>query len=348
VTDQDIDRLVDAVLHEGYLLYPYRPAVKNHRRWTFGGLFPQVYSSKSDSNQSCELRADVLLEAPPTARLLASLRFLRIEERTVGKAPARVPPEWESVEYPRVDSLEVLGVRYVPWQEGLQREFRLEPRPLRDLQGSSVCQLFLSPADRRRTLLRDAELRVVGDLVRSTAGLCALLKLSVQPLGRGVHRVILTAANRSRMSDPQDAKEAERAAFMSTHVLLRTDAGRFLSQTDPPAEWADQTRASRNVGTWPVLVGDPGEATTVLGSPMILPDHPQIAPESSGDLFDGTEIEEILSLRIETLSPAEKQEMMTLDPRVRHLLARTESLDRRQRSALHGTWRRSSEVPHAR
>ena len=38
-----VDRIVNAVLYEGYLLYPYRPSVKNRQRWTFGGLYPRSY-----------------------------------------------------------------------------------------------------------------------------------------------------------------------------------------------------------------------------------------------------------------------------------------------------------------
>lgn len=347
MTDAGLDRLLDAVLHEGYLLYPYRPSVKNRRRWTFGGLYPEVHTSAQEAPQPCLIRAEVLLEAPPTARLRASVNFLKIEDRSVGKRPARTERPEEPDTYPRVPSLQARGVTHVPWQEGLRRDFRLESQELARVAKEAAFQLFLSPADRRRELLRDHDQRVVGDLIRSTAGLCVSVKLSAEPLGRGVHRVSFIAANRSKMSDPADPEEAERTALMSTHVVLETDAGRFLSQTDPPPEWAEASRASKNVGLWPVLVGPPGASRTVLGSPIILPDHPRIAPESPGDLFDGTEIDEILSLRIDTLTLAEKWQMTALDPKARHLLERTEAQGPRERSALHGTWRSPSEAPHA-
>ena len=38
-----VDPIADAVLYEGYILYPYRPSVKNRQRWTFGGLYPEAY-----------------------------------------------------------------------------------------------------------------------------------------------------------------------------------------------------------------------------------------------------------------------------------------------------------------
>jgi len=76
-----------------------------------------------------------------------------------------------------------------------------------------------------------------------------------------------------------------------------------------------------------------------LSSPIILYDYPQIAPESSGDLFDGTEIDEILSLRIMTLTDEEKREMRESDVRARQILERTESLPVDQLMKLHGVLR---------
>jgi hypothetical protein len=93
------------------------------------------------------------------------------------------------------------------------------------------------------------------------------------------------------------------------------------------------------VGTWPVLVGEPGDKRTMLAAPIILYDYPQIAPESPGDLFDATEIDEILTLRILTLTDDEKQAMAGLDERVRAVLQRTESLAPAQLRELHGAMR---------
>jgi hydrogenase maturation protease len=97
--------------------------------------------------------------------------------------------------------------------------------------------------------------------------------------------------------------------------------------------------ACQNAGWWPVLIGDPGERDTMLSSPIILYDYPQIAPESAGDLFDGTEIDEILSLRILTLTDEEKREIRNSDERARQILDRTESMPTEQFMKLHGAVR---------
>ena len=94
-----------------------------------------------------------------------------------------------------------------------------------------------------------------------------------------------------------------------------------------------------NLRTWPVLVGNEGEYDTMLSSPIILYDYPQIAPESPGSLFDGTEIDEILTLRIMTLTDEEKEEMRQGDERAREILERTEALSPEQFMKLHGVIR---------
>jgi hypothetical protein len=136
-----------------------------------------------------------------------------------------------------------------------------------------------------------------------------------------------------------DREEALRQTLCSTHTVLKADSGTFVSLTDPPEELRAEALRCRNDGTWPVLVGMPGERHTLLSSPIILPDYPEIAPESPGDLFDGGEIDQLLVLNILSLTDEEKEEMRAADPRTREILERTESLSEEQRMQLHGAIR---------
>jgi hydrogenase maturation protease len=122
----------------------------------------------------------------------------------------------------------------------------------------------------------------------------------------------------------------------------------FVSLTDPPAALLEAAGTCHNIGCWPVLVGDPQQTDTLLASPIILPDYPQIAPESPGDLFDGCEIDEILSLRIRTLTDAEKQQAASVDDRVRQMLERTDGLARDQLMNLHGAVRNLQPIQKER
>ena len=87
------------------------------------------------------------------------------------------------------------------------------------------------------------------------------------------------------------------------------------------------------------MVGEEGQKDTVLASPIILYDYPQVAPESPGDFLDGTEIDEMLTLRIMTLTDEEKRLMASVDERARQLLTRTQSLAAEEMKQLHGTVR---------
>jgi len=151
----------------------------------------------------------------------------------------------------------------------------------------------------------------------------------------GVRRIAVTVTNTTPWAGT-DREEALRRTFCSTHVVLRTTTGAFVSQTDPPARLRAAAAACRNEGAWPVLVdGD----RTVLASPIILEDNPRIAPESPGDLFDGGEIDQMLVLNILSLTDAEKAEMRDSDPRAREILERTEALTEDELMALHGAIR---------
>ncbi|MBI3822880.1 MAG: hypothetical protein HY289_09420 [Planctomycetes bacterium] len=136
---------------------------------------------------------------------------------------------------------------------------------------------------------------------------------------------------------------ASSALMLSTHAVLGVENGRFLSSIDPPDDARALAATCRNRGAWPVLVGDQARHDMLLAAPIILYDFPQVAPESPGDLFDGTEIDEILTLRILTLTDAEK-DAMRRDERTRGILERTEHLTDAQLAALHGAWRTSAAL----
>jgi hypothetical protein len=128
-------------------------------------------------------------------------------------------------------------------------------------------------------------------------------------------------------------------SLISARLILGANRGDFVSLLDPPAELRESAALCRNVGVFPVLIGEEGQRDTMLASPIILYDYPQIAPESAGDLFDGTEIGEILSLRIMTMTDEEKLEMRQSDDRTRQLLDSIETLPEEHLMKLHGVLR---------
>jgi hypothetical protein len=138
-------------------------------------------------------------------------------------------------------------------------------------------------------------------------------------------------------SVPQRREDALPTSLVAAHTIITVNGGKFLSMTDPP-EWAAPAVAGcRNEGGWPVLA-DPDDQV-MLSSPIILYDHPELAAESPGELYDGTEIDEILTLRTMALSDDEKAEARATDPRAAALLDRVDSMDPQVLARLHGTLR---------
>ena len=316
----EIERVAAAVFYEGYLLYPYRLSVKNVRRWTFGTVSPRFHAEATGEPEKGRMECQVLLEG--NAAVQVKVRFLHVQERT---APGSPQP---------------------PWQEGVEREVSLKVNATASLVEHPERKSFRIPAAHQREAVLDGGGRVVGEVYRLTDELSGVLELSAVQVREGLFRLHAKLVNETGMSDPTDASQAERRSFMASHAIVTAEGGRFVSLTDPPPDKADAARACRHSGWWPVPVGDPAAADAMLCSPIILPDYPRVAEESPGDLFDGTEIDEILSLRIRSLTDDEKREMASIDPRARAILERTEALARRELEALHGTWRRFPEIRH--
>ena len=157
-------------------------------------------------------------------------------------------------------------------------------------------------------------------------------------LTREPGRVTLRIDNLTDAPASLDRAEALRFSLLSTHPILRAPGGRFLSPLEPGA-------ACENVNTWPVLATP--EDDVMLGAAIVLPDHPRIAPESLGNLFDSTEIEEALLLHIQALSDEERADIERQDPAVREMIARAAATAPEDIGALHGRATLSPPAPSA-
>jgi hypothetical protein len=162
--------------------------------------------------------------------------------------------------------------------------------------------------------------------------------LEVEPLGPGLARARLRVENTTPIA-PERAAALDRGAalrhsLLSTHALARVSGGRFVSPLERDGRLGEAVAGCRNVNTWPVLATDADDA--VLGAAIMLPDHPQLAPESRGNLFDNTEIEEALLLHVHALSDQEREDIGAQDPAVREMIARAAASTPEDLLALHG------------
>lgn len=333
-----VERVVNAVLYEGYILYPYRPsAVKNRQRFNFGALYPESYSSAQRGADRSSMQTECLMLGGPHTALDVHARFLHLVSRDVAKATTDSTGE----EFQVVESLEVNGQLYQTWQEAIERDVCAPNVSLNDIVAGPSRLIFTFPANREREHLRDASGETVGAVLRKQEAIEGAIEMAAERVINNLFKLSVRVINLTAMNDAESKSrdEALMKSFVSTHTILGLQDGEFVSLLDPPEQFRDAARSCKNVGTWPVLIGEDGERDSMLSSPIILYDYPQIAPESAGDLFDGTEIDEILTLRIMTLTDEEKRAMRGVDDRARQILERTESLPLEQFMKMHGAVR---------
>lgn len=337
-----VEAVARAVLYEGYNLYPYRPAaVKNRQRWTFGGIYPRAYSDAQGGTDPWTIQTECLLEGQTSTRLEVRLRFLQLIARRVGELPVPLPtlPAGAESDLRLVPRL-CVGQRLIePWQEATEREVIAANLVLGHLLARPYRLPLVWSARREVEPVSGPDGRVVGGIIREQAMIEGAVEIATRAVASDLFQVTVSVQNTTLSRGDESRDAALLHSLVSAHLILGSRDGRFVSLTDPPEPWRALASACHNQGVWPVLVGQPGERETVLAAPIILADYPQVAAESTGDLFDATEINEILTLRILTLTEEEKREMRSTDERTRRLLERTEALSAEQLWELHGTIR---------
>lgn len=339
-----VDGIVKALLYEGYMLYPYRPsAVKNRQRFNFGVVYPHAYSDAQGGTDAGTMQTECLVLGNEETHCAVRVRFLRMVARSVGKL-LNPTSELSSVtegNIEKVERLEAGGKISQTWQEAVEEEIDLTEFNLSALVAQPMQWPFRLSAKQDVEAVRDERGLIVGLISRDKASVAAMVELIAEQVKPGLFKLTTRVSNDSRIEGlgPASREGALARALVSAHTILEVRDGEFVSLIDPPETLREFAMACQNVGTWPVLVGEEGQRDTMLSSPIILYDYPQIAPESPGDLFDGAEIDEILSLRIMTMTEEEKQEMRHSDARARKILERTEALPEEQFMKLHGTLR---------
>ncbi|SEK54821.1 hypothetical protein SAMN04515665_1036 [Blastococcus sp. DSM 46786] len=337
--------VADAVLYEGYLLYPYRrSSPKNRVRWQFGVLAPRNFvvaagtadTGVAGSADAWYQQTDCLLEprsGSEARSVRVVLRFLQVQHRAA-EAPT---PDGGWAE---VDALDVDGQRHLTFDEAVPREVEVDCG-LDELRDGPRTWPATAPGGEEIEELRSGSGVTVGRIVRRRRPVQATMRLELSPAEAPfpLHRLRLVVENTADAPEIASRPDALRISLVAAHSLLALRGSRFVSLLEPPVWAAVAAGECRNVHTYPVLAGRDGGRDVVLSSPIILYDHPQIAPESPGPLFDSGEIDEILSLRTMTLTDDEKREVRATDPQAAALLDRVDHLPEEVLARLHGAVR---------
>lgn len=299
--------VADAVLFEGYVLYPYRASArKNQVRWQFGVLVPPDAAAVAAERSA--LRTECVVDPGQEAALTIRVRCLQVQRRDVRDADGRP-----------VESLDVDGVPWVSWDEAVEREIEVGPVPVLPLGAVARDVPFELPGG------EDVEPLGAGQAVRRREAVEGVVRLRAEwAAGAGaLEKVTVSVANTTSLSGPPASRDdALPRSLVAVHLLLGLDDAEFVSLLDPPFHAREAVAGCANDGLFPVLAGPDGGADVVLASPIILYDHPEIAPESTGDLYDATEIDEILALRVLALTDDEKAAARGTDPRAAAVIDR--------------------------
>ena len=251
-------------------------------------------------------------------RCAVQVRFLHVLERSTGERTPVVPAWQEATERELLYQAELLELLEQPRRESffVPASRTVEPQPIPSGESGSV-------------------------VVRQHESITGEVELAAQYVGEGLVRVAVCVRNLTPLAEAsQNNREAALLhTLVSTHAILQVRDGAFVSLTDPPEAYRAAAAQCRNVGAWPVLAGEPGATDTLLCSPIILYDYPQVAPESPGDLFDATEIDEILTLTILHLDRGRKTAMSRPTTEPGCCWSEPRALARDQLLGLHGTMR---------
>jgi hypothetical protein len=317
------EKIAAAILYEGYILYPYRPtAIKNRQRWNFGTLYPRVYAEAQRPQEPFRLIAECLTVADAAARLDVRISFLQL-----------VPTQ----------STDKLTDPSLAWDEAVERTSEHGGLRISDLVSSPVSLEMEIETAGPSTPLRSGR---DDNFVAQAQNMRFEVSIRADMLRDGVYKLRLELQNASPLPSGAGAKrdEALPLSFVSAHLLLGISGGEFVSLLDPDPTYREAVAACCNTGVFPVLVGEEPDRSMMFCSPIILYDYPKIAPESEGDFFDGTEMDEMLTLRVLTLTDSEKEEMRQGDPRARRILERTEALSSDSLLKAHGVVRGLREI----
>ncbi|WAM17638.1 hypothetical protein [Rhodococcus sp. JS3073] len=330
---QRVRAVADAVLYEGYLLYPYRASSsKNQSRWQFGVLGPSG-AAESGIGEEPRMSCQTLMWAGDGAGVNVTLRFLQLQVRSIERAVA------DSAEFVPVDELTVAGASWLSWDEAVEREFDLGIQHPAQWPGERNLDVHIDGGTQVEEL-RDEDGSLAGRVVRTRWPAHAVVTVGSDSVD-GLNRVRVSVENTTTAQDVAgwDKDSAIRQSLIGAHLILAAENTEFVSLLEPPSEAAQLAGTCAHERCYPVLAGLPGETDLVLVSPIILYDHPEVAEQSDGALFDATEIDEILTLRVMTLTEEEKRQARATDPLAAQIIDRCEQMSPATLAQMHGILR---------
>ena len=317
--------IADAVLYEGYLLYPYRASSrKNQIRWQFGVLGPRG-AADAGIGEDDSLSAQFLVDGANGIKLV--VRFLQLQHRAAER-------ETGGGRYQPVDELITPSGSWLSWDEAVEVELSFGSFYFAEPAGPWTLPVIAPSGS-------DIEAVDGGRLVRTRESVRGELTVGVErdKSVSGLNRVTVAVRNTAPCSDEAGKDWAIARSLIGTHLIAEVIGGEFISLLDPPDRAAAAAAGCSQHRCFPVLAGPPDDNDLLLVSPIILYDHPEIAEQSEGALYDSTEIDEILTLRVMTMTDEEKAQARATDPLAAQIIDRCDAMSPEAMQRLHGVLR---------
>ena len=323
-----LENLTRTLLYEGYSLYPYhRSAIKNQKPVPFGVVFPQSYNSYNEHSHAM-MQSQCIITGNEDSLINITVRFLHLKKTELFEKN-------ENAFIP-VYNLNIKDKIYQAGWQTVERKISTGDLPISSLvENKKIISLEFNRIYDNEAIYDDEV--IAGRQINRISEITGTVTIEASTVDiPDTFRLTVTVANTTPVQNAGaiTRDEALCQSFLSTHLILEADDAKFISQQDPGEKWKTAVNACENKNTWPILIDEAD--TMLLSSPIILYDHPQINPQSQGDLFDSTEIEEALLLHVSVLSDDEKKRIGNSDEKLQHMLNKVSQVTPEELINFHG------------
>ncbi|MEP6513945.1 MAG: hypothetical protein ABJA79_08750 [Parafilimonas sp.] len=341
--DSILENLTRTLLYEGYALYPYhRSAVKNQKPIPFGVVFPRDYNAHNEHARS-NMQTQCIIDGSDDSLININVRFLHLKKIELLEHIA--PEENAGNDFIPVFNLTVKDKSYQAGWQTIERKITAGDLQIAQLiRHKEVISIGFDKMFERKNIYADSDTIAAKQInnvseIKGTVIIAAALVENMQ----NVFRITVNISNTTPVADAEVVTRDEvlSQSFLSTHIVLQTRNAAFISHQSPGEKWEAAIAGCENINTWPILIDE--NDTTLLSSPIILYDHPQINPQSSGDLFDSTEIEEALLLHVNLLSDEEKKRIAQSDEKLQAMLSKVSQVTLEELINFHSGLKESAE-----
>ena len=286
-----IEKIADAILYEGYNLFPFRKSsLKNQKRFNFGIVSPKCWAENRTNNAFFQQTEVLIFSKDRDFNISMKIRFLQVEDKKY---------DWQNV-LPRSIEVNFNFAEILDTQHKKSFKFSSENN-FRKIHGE--------------------------------------IKTFATRIHKNLFKISLVLINKTE-SENSSENQILPSSFISAHSILQIGKGKFISLRETQKEFESPAGTCKNIGVFPVLAGEKNKQNSVLSSPIILYDFPEVSENSFADFFDGTEIDELMVLSILALSDAEQEEIRKTDEKAAKILDKLDKIDARDLLKLHASMTR--------